>query len=55
MQYVTSARPVAVCGRGDIAPPPSLSRYAPAVRLRRALLTLAKLPTDSVDKQGTNM
>lgn len=33
----------------------SLGRYAPGVRLRRALRTHTKLPTDSVDKQGTNM
>ncbi len=44
-----------LAGAGEIAPPRSLGRYAPGVRLRRALRTHTKLPTDSVDKQGTNV
>lgn len=38
-QHATLARPVSVGRNRDIAPPRSLGRYAPAVRLWRALRT----------------
>ena len=46
-------------GYGDMTPPRSLGRYAPAVRLRRALPTLTQqthtLSTESGDNASQNM